>query len=90
MVFDFFEKEDIDRFYYFISGLNLLEDDYLGGSGSRGYGRIEFRDVEISLKSIEDYQGTNQRQVLYTGMLEDFLKQRDTFERELLNKLGAE
>jgi len=26
--------------------LRLLEADYLGGSGSRGYGHIEFRDVE--------------------------------------------
>jgi len=67
-----------------------LEDDYLGGSGSRGYGRIEFRDVEISLKTIEDYQGTNQRHVLYTGMLEDFLKHKDEFESELSKKLGVE
>lgn len=27
-------------------GLRLLEADYLGGSGSRGYGHIEFRDVK--------------------------------------------
>jgi len=90
MVFDFLEKDDIERFYFLISGLNLLEDDYLGGNGSRGYGRIEFRDVEISLKTLEDYQGTNQRQVLYSGMLEDFPKHKDEFERELLKKLGAE
>ena len=90
MVFDFLEKEDVDRFYFLISGLNLLEDDYLGGSGSRGYGRIEFRDVEISLKTLEDYQETNQRQVLYSGILEDFPKQKDDFERKLLIKLGAE
>jgi len=25
-------------------GLNLVEDDYLGGSGSRGYGRVQFID----------------------------------------------
>ena len=30
MVFDFLEKDDIERFYFLISGLNLLEDDYLG------------------------------------------------------------
>lgn len=90
MVFDFFEKEDIERFYYFISGLNLLEDDYLGGNGSRGYGRIEFRDVEISLKTIEDYRGDNQRHVLFSGMLDDFLKHKGEFERELLQRLGVE
>ena len=24
------------------SGLKLIENDYLGGSGSRGYGRVKF------------------------------------------------
>lgn len=90
MVFDFFEKEDMGRFFYLISGLNLLEDDYLGGNGSRGYGRIEFKDVEISLKTIGDYEGDNQRQVLYSGMLKDFLKQKNEFGSKLLTKLGAE
>lgn len=27
-------------------GFRLLEYDYLGGSGSRGYGRIRFLDLE--------------------------------------------
>lgn len=27
-------------------GLNALENDYLGGSGSRGYGQIEFTDMK--------------------------------------------
>ena len=26
--------------------LNLLENDYLGGSGSRGYGRVEFSNKD--------------------------------------------
>lgn len=90
MVYDLLEKEDIDRFYFLISGLNLLEDDYLGGNGSRGYGRIKFRDVGISLKTIEDYEGANQRQVLYSGILEDFLKQKDVFRENVIKKLGAE
>lgn len=30
---------------YLLKGLKLLEMDALGGSGSRGYGRIEFRDL---------------------------------------------
>ncbi len=28
-------------------GFQLLQYDYLGGSGSRGYGKVEFRDIEI-------------------------------------------
>jgi len=29
-------------------GLSLVENDYLGGSGSRGYGRVEFNHVEVN------------------------------------------
>ena len=28
-------------------GLELIQYDYLGGSGSRGYGRVKFRDITI-------------------------------------------
>lgn len=27
----------------------LLEDDYIGGHGSRGYGRIEFADIQVTI-----------------------------------------
>ena len=29
-----------------LTGMELLEDDYLGGSGSRGSGKIAFRDLQ--------------------------------------------
>lgn len=35
--------------------INLLEDDYLGGSGTRGYGKIKFDDINTEIKVIEDY-----------------------------------
>lgn len=34
-------------------GMRLLECDYLGGSGSRGYGQVEFRDIKRSILSEE-------------------------------------
>jgi CRISPR-associated protein Csm3 len=36
-----------------ITGLKLLEDDYLGGSGSRGYGKVKFKGFKIIVKKIE-------------------------------------
>ena len=88
MVFNLMEKEDAERFGYLVSGMFLLEDDYLGGSGSRGYGRIEFRDLEISIKTIKDYEGTNEAKSLYTGTLKDFDK--DEFKEKLQTMLEAE
>jgi CRISPR-associated protein Csm3 len=37
------------------SGIKLLEDDYLGGSGSRGYGQVKFDLSEPVYKNIESY-----------------------------------
>lgn len=31
-------------------GFKLLEADYLGGSGSRGYGKIEFKNLDIKVR----------------------------------------
>ena len=37
--------------------MNLLQDDYIGGHGSRGYGRIGYTETEVVRKSIaEGYQ----------------------------------
>lgn len=38
-------KEDIENV---AKGLKLLEMDYLGGNGSRGYGKIKFENVNVS------------------------------------------
>lgn len=35
--------------------MKLLEDDYLGGSGTRGYGKIKFHENEDEHRSVESY-----------------------------------
>lgn len=47
-----------------IKAMRILEDDYLGGQGSRGYGKIKFEEVVVSVKTIEDYLGSNERKPL--------------------------
>jgi CRISPR-associated protein Csm3 len=39
-------KMDMDYFRYIKRGMKLLENDALGGSGSRGYGRIKFQHLK--------------------------------------------
>ncbi|MDO9530107.1 MAG: type III-A CRISPR-associated RAMP protein Csm3 [Syntrophales bacterium] len=52
-------EEDKELFDYLLLGLKLLEMDALGGSGSRGYGKIEFvfenEDVEKKFKNIKPF-----------------------------------
>lgn len=38
------------------TALRLLEDDYLGGQGSRGYGQVKFKDIEIRFRDENYYK----------------------------------
>jgi len=46
------------------SAMKLLEDDYLGGSGSRGYGKVEILITTIIERSREYYFGNEDEKVL--------------------------
>ncbi|MFW6374485.1 MAG: type III-A CRISPR-associated RAMP protein Csm3 [Thermodesulfobacteriota bacterium] len=44
--------------------MELLQDDYLGGHGSRGYGRVRFHVETLTRKTVEDYQENRSAQPL--------------------------
>ena len=52
--FRFYEVEedrgtrDLQCLAWLVQGLALLEQDALGGSGSRGYGQVRFEDLKLS------------------------------------------
>lgn len=43
------ETEIVDDISVLAEGLRLIQYDYLGGSGSRGYGKIVFRDLQAEV-----------------------------------------
>ena len=47
---------EIELFDAVLTGMELLEDDYLGGSGSRGSGKIAFRKLRVIFKSRQYYE----------------------------------
>lgn len=47
------EEEYVDMLF---ECMQMVQDDYLGGHGSRGYGRIKFQVDKLARKSVEDYQ----------------------------------
>ena len=55
LVFNIYEEADFDRFKSVIEALQLVEDDYLGGAGSRGSGKIRFSKLEVKGRAAEDY-----------------------------------
>jgi len=56
LVYSIYEGADIKRFANVIEGLQLLEDDYLGGSGSRGSGKVAFRNIKLVAKARGNYR----------------------------------
>lgn len=55
MVYSVYEAADVGRFEQVVEGMQLLEDDYLGGSGSRGSGKVAFRDIRVYARARGDY-----------------------------------
>lgn len=59
IVYNFYEPNDVDIFKKVFEALELVEHDYLGGMGSRGYGKVEFKDIKIYLNTKEAYEKGN-------------------------------
>lgn len=62
------------------TAMRLLQDDYLGGSGTRGYGNIDFEHVALKIRPIAYYQ---------TISLEKRKTLETAFEHNLLEKLPS-
>ncbi|CAG0994791.1 CRISPR system Cms endoribonuclease Csm3 [Anaerolineae bacterium] len=55
LVFSIYGAADYDRLKVVIDALQLVEDDYVGGSGSRGSGKVEFTNLEVFARARGDY-----------------------------------
>ena len=53
-----------DRFVYLVcQALSLVEDDYIGGQGTRGYGQVEFIVTSVTERTADSYKlGKMERQ----------------------------
>ena len=68
-------KEDMENILLM---MEVLEDDYLGGHGTRGYGRIKFKDFSIDIKT---YTEENDKEIVAIK------KEIDNFRKELESKV---
>ena len=69
LVFSFYDADiaaDLKRYGHLIEALTLLEDDYLGGGGSRGNGKVAFQNLRLEARSKADYQAGRPRQPVLT------------------------
>jgi len=56
MIFNFYSDVDFEHLRTLLSAMKLLEDDYLGGSGTRGSGKIKFEDILFEYRTKEYYE----------------------------------
>lgn len=66
----FYENDNIEELVKtFIEGMRMLEDDYLGGSGTRGYGHIKFENLSFYVKNSKKYLEDNKKEEIATNKL---------------------
>jgi CRISPR-associated protein Csm3 len=50
-----------------LEAMALLEDDYLGGQGTRGYGKIAFENIKITFRDVAYYEGKKEEELVAAG-----------------------
>lgn len=51
LIISLYTPSDVDLLELLLDGMTLLEDDYLGGHGARGSGKIEFYKLQVYIKA---------------------------------------
>ena len=62
-----FQQEDWELLQKLAEGFSMLEDDYLGGGGSRGSGRVKLTKVKISFRDAGYYTSKGEPKKLGEG-----------------------
>nr|MDO8113255.1 type III-A CRISPR-associated RAMP protein Csm3 [Candidatus Sigynarchaeota archaeon] len=57
IIIDMYRTEDKNLLKLLVKGMKLLEVDYLGKSGTRGYGKVKFLDITMTYYPLAYYSG---------------------------------
>jgi len=83
MLFDIYQEKDKSLLKNLFIAMKLLEESSLGGSGSRGYGKIEFKNIKLEFHSLNYY---NTGKIDETpDLLIEALKNADTVDKLIQN-----
>lgn len=88
LIYSIYEREDITRFGLLLSALQWVEDDYLGGQGSRGSGQVRFERLSLALKTRSDDQPHILADLPESATLSDLLSNKESILRQLPGLLG--
>jgi len=93
MSYKIFDEKDVENVGVVFQSLKLVEDDYLGAYGSRGYGRVRFKNISMRLKKREYYERCDDGSKVIVGKetyssLEELLKEIREIKDEIRGQLG--
>jgi CRISPR-associated protein Csm3 len=76
LVFSLYLSGDEQLFGNLLTAMRLVQDDYLGGHGSRGSGKVEFKGLNVSIRHGQDYR-TDQDTRFENLSLDDLLAKKE-------------
>lgn len=83
-------QEELQYFDTVLTGMELLEDDYLGGSGSRGSGQIIFENLTLTFKSRECYEKADMTPITIAENANIKTLRQSNYTEKILNAINAE
>lgn len=90
MAFHLFTREDPELLKVVFEGMRLLEDDYLGGYGSRGSGKVRFENIEVILRPKAYYFGERvEERLTQKTTVQDILADYDNIKQKLSGLFNA-
>jgi CRISPR-associated protein Csm3 len=91
MVLSIYQPKDYELLRHLFTTMQLLEDDSLGGSGSRGSGKVSFETLSVVVKSVEEYGKSDPALFTATATdLTDLLAKLDTILPEVKKLVAKE
>ena len=83
-------NRELQFFTTVLTGMELLEDDYLGGSGTRGYGRIAFENLKMTFKPRTYYEKTGVEPIPIAKDVDIGSLRQVDYGQEVLNAINNE
>lgn len=56
IIFSVYKDDNEKNFIEILKAMKILEDNYLGGSGTRGFGKIQFKKINIIRRDLNYYK----------------------------------
>jgi len=85
MAFHLFAEQDPELLRVVFEGMRRLEDDYLGGYGSRGSGKVRFENLRVILRPKEYYFGKKdtEEELTQKSTVQEILEDYETIKQRL-------